>query len=326
MSLWKIITFLLIAAALLVAGVWLYRDLPSRALGDTATVSRTEMIRAVYATGTVEPVRWTVLSPEKTGRLIEIVHNEGEKVTKGDVVARMDSRLVEERLHEAKERLTYVTKEVERHRTLVKSGAVSRSRADEAERDYGEARERVQALKQEISDLQLTAPMEGVVLRREVESGETVQAGAPAFWVGSPKPLRTTAEVDEEDIGQVKLGQTALIKADAFPEQVFEGKVDEITPQGDAINKVFRVRVALPDDTPLMINMTVEVNIITERIAQTLVIPTESESSGFVWRVVNGKKQKTAIKTGGRNETQLQVLDGLKEGDIILKTAPTGEK
>lgn len=314
---------LLLACA--IAAFWLYPRF-TKSLVDTVTVSRAEIIRAVYATGAVEPVQWTMLSPEKTGRLAEIVRHEGEKVTKGDVVARMESRLVEERLHEAKERLAYVTKEVERHRVLVKSGAVSRSRADDAEREYGEARERVHALMQEIQDLKLIAPVSGVVLRREVEAGETIQAGEPAFWVGSPKPLRVTAEVDEEDIGQVKLGQVAFIKADAFPDQVFEGKVNEITPQGDPVNKVFRVRIALPDDTPLMINMTVEVNIVTERIPDALVIPLESESGGLVWRVVNGKTQKIAVKTGKRNDTQLQILEGLQEGDVILRAPPAASK
>lgn len=311
---------LLLAGAALVYGF--YTITSGKRTLDTVTTSRTEIIRAVYATGTVEPVNWTMLSPEKIGRLVEIVHNEGEKVAKGDVVARMESRIVNERLQEAKERFAYTTKEVERKRTLMKSGAVSRSDAENAEREYGEARERVHQLQREIEDLKLVSPVNGVVLRREVEIGETVQAGEAAFWVGSPKPLRITAEVDEEDIGQVKLGQVALIKADAFPDQVFEGKVSEITPQGDPVNKVFRARVALPDDALLMINMTVEVNIVTERIPDALVIPAESEKNGFAWQVTNGRKRKVPVKTGIRNETQVQILEGLKEGDVILRTAP----
>lgn len=299
-----------------------YGNWHKSAQADYASATRMELIRAVYATGTVEPLRWTVLSPEKTCRLVEIVRNEGERVKKGDVVARMESRQAIERLHEAQAQLAYATKEVDRHRALVKSGVISRSRADDAERTYSTARERVHALQQEVEDLKLVAPVDGVVLRREVEVGETVQAGAPAFSVGSPKPLRITAEVDEEDIGQVKLNQVVLIKADAFAGQVFEGKVDEITLQGDPVSKVFRVRVALPADTPLMINMTTEVNIITERIPHALVIPLESESSGFVWRVVNGKKQKTPVKTGIRNDTQVQILEGLNEGDVILHKPP----
>lgn len=320
---------LLFTLLLLLAGVVLaygfYAVTSGKRALDTVTVSRTEIIRAVYATGTVEPVNRTMLSPEKTGRLMEIVHNEGEKVTKGDVVARMESRLVEERLQEAQEHLIYVTKEAKRNRKLVTSGAVSRKQAEDAEREYGETRERVHQLRRELEDLKLVSPVDGLVLRREAEIGETVQAGEAAFWVGSPKPLRITADVDEEDIGQVKLGQVALIKADAFPNRVFEGKVNEITPQGDPVNKVFRVRIALPDDAPLMINMTVEVNIITERIPNALVIPAESESGSYVWQVINGKKQKTPVKTGIRNETQVQILEGLKEGDVISRKPPEGK-
>ena len=71
-----------------------------------------------------------------------------------------------------------------------------------------------------------------------------------------------TAEVDEEDIARCRPGQQAVIKADAFPGRVLKGQVNEITPLGDPLNKSYRVRVALPDDTPLHLGMTTELNII----------------------------------------------------------------
>lgn len=311
-----------VALVLLALGFWLYSFFHRPNPSEEVTVARGEIIHAVYATGTVEPVYWAMLSPQKTGRLVEILHYEGDAVAKGEVVARMEDRVVKERLHEAQVSLHFQTKEAARYRALAKTGAASRARAEDAEQAYGEAKARVQALQRELGDLTLAAPMKGVVLRRDVELGETIQAGESAFWVGSPKPLRITAEVDEEDIGKVKLGQAALIKADAFPEQVFEGKVNEITPQGDPVNKVFRVRVALPDNTPLMINMTVEANIVTRRTADALLIPSDSEEDGFVWRIARGKKKKTPVKIGIRNDTQVQVLEGLNEGDRILRTPP----
>jgi len=326
MTWWKPVLLILALAALAVVGTWYVGNAGWRTPQETVVVTQREVIRAVYATGTIEPVHGTALAPEKTGRLAKIVRNEGQSVAAGDVVAEMDSRLVQERLHEAEEQLAFASKELARHRTLLKAGAVSHSQADTAERDYGESRERVHAIRQELQDLKLISPVNGVVLRRAVEEGQTLPAGAPAFWVGSLRPLRVTAEVDEEDIGKIQLGQTALIKADAFPTQVFEGTVAEITPQGDPVNKVFRIRIALPDDTPLMINMTVEVNVVTDRIANALVIPNESESGGFVWRLLDGKLHRQPVTVGERNESQLQVLQGLSAGDVILKTAPSPKK
>lgn len=317
-------TFITLAAT--AAGYGLYIWIHQQYGPDTVTVSRHEITHAIYATGVVEPVYWTKLAPEKTGRLTEIIHNEGSSVTRGDVVGRMESRQVEERLEEARAHLSYAAKEAARSRILIDSGGVSRSHAEDTERELKEASGRVHAIEREIEDLKLITPIDGVVLRREAEIGETVQAGVPVFWVGKPKPLRITAEVDEEDIGRVKPGQTSLLKMDAFPNQVFEGHVSEITPQGDPVNKVFRVRIALPDDAPLLINMTAEVNIITERMANALVIPSTSEADGFVWRIAEGRPVKTLVKIGLRNDTQLQVLEGLHENDVILRNVPVDKE
>ena len=112
----------------------------------------------------------------------------------------------------------------------------------------------------------IISPIDGMVLRREIEPGEFVKQGDTAFWVGQPKPLRITAEVDEEDIPLVKLKQRALIKSDAFPEQVSEGLISDITPKGDPLNKNFRVRISLPENSPLYVGMTVEVNIIINEV------------------------------------------------------------
>ena len=99
------------------------------------------------------------------------------------------------------------------------------------------------------------------------------------FWIGEPLPLRVTAEVDEEDIPQVRSGQRALLKADAFPDRALEGSVGQI--MGDPVQKTCRVRIALPDDTPLMIGMTIEANIIiAERPA--VLVPARALRGGRV--------------------------------------------
>jgi multidrug efflux pump subunit AcrA (membrane-fusion protein) len=145
-----------------------------------------------------------------------------------------------------------------------------------------------------------------------------VQAGTPVMWVGQLKPLRITAEVDEEDIGAVRVGQEALIKADAFPGQIFTGKVSEVTPKGDPVNKVFRTRLSLPDEAPLLIGMTAEVNIITQRVPDALLIPSSAELGGKVWR----RDGPAEVTIGIRSENEVQVLKGLGEGDEVLRTPP----
>ena len=115
--------------------------------------------------------------------------------------------------------------------------------------------------------------MDGVVLRRDGEVGEIAEVGQILFRVGVPKPLQVVAEVNEEDIPRVAVGQTVLLRTDAFPGQRLEATVREITPMGDPVAKTYRIRVALPDDTPLRPGMSVEANVVTREKPNALLVP-----------------------------------------------------
>src|SRR5262245_62309560 len=114
--------------------------------------------------------------------------------------------------------------------------------------------------------------MDGVVLRRDGEVGEIAEVGQILFRVGVLKPLQVVAEVNEEDIPRVSVGQTVLLRTDAFAGRRLEGTVHEITPMGDAVAKTYRIRVALPDDTPLHVGMSVEGNVIAREKPGALVV------------------------------------------------------
>jgi membrane fusion protein (multidrug efflux system) len=98
----------------------------------------------------------------------------------------------------------------------------------------------------------ITAPIGGQILRLDVDVGEVAQPGEVLFTVGQPTTLEIVAEINEEDIPLIAVGQRALLRADAFPDQVLEATLDSITPKGDSVLKTYRVRLSLPDDTPLL--------------------------------------------------------------------------
>lgn len=321
---WKPLTVAaLILAAVVIALAVLWSKGTSK---ETIQVVRGEAIRAVYATGTVEPVHFAALSPHKTGRIEQILKDEGDAVQAGEVLARLDSQVEQAHLAEAQARLDFLKEELQRKEALFRRGAATGRARDDVRREYQEAEARLASIRRGIEDLALVSPMAGTLIRRDVEPGETVQAGQRVLVVGTLTPLRVTAEVDEEDIGRVATGQRALIKADAFPDQVFEGQVSEITPQGDPVNKVFRVRVALPDDTRLKSGMTAEVNIITERIGNALLVPVESEAGGRVWRLEGRRVREVSVTVGIRGEKQVQILEGVEEGDALLAAPPAKAK
>jgi multidrug efflux pump subunit AcrA (membrane-fusion protein) len=113
-----------------------------------------------------------------------------------------------------------------------------------------------------------------------------------------------------------------LIKADAFPGQVLTGTVAEITPKGDPINKSYRVRVALPDDTVLRVGMTTETNIVVREQVDALLVPASAVSGGRVWLAVEGRAHKRAVKTGAIGENKAEILDGLKSDELVIVNPP----
>ena len=110
------------------------------------------------------------------------------------------------------------------------------------------------------------------------------------------------------------------LKADAFPDQVFHGTVSIITPKGDPLNKTFRVRVAVPDDVPVMIGMTTEINIVIRQIESTLLIPsTAVTKDGKVFKIADGKAVAQPVTLGIRGRGMAQIVNGLSEQDRIIQ-------
>lgn len=284
-------------------------------------------VEAIYATGTVEAEKWARIAPVAPGRIAEILAFEGDTVKEGQPLARLDDREARARVAELEAKAAYWREEMNRSSALTERGYRSAEATQKARSEYNQVTAAINAARQKRTDLVVTSPMDGVVLKRDGEIGELAEIKDALFWVGAPRPLRITAEVDEEDISRVRVGQKVLIKADAFAERVLEARVDRITPKGDPINKTFRVRVALPDDTPLLVGMTTEINIITAEHANALLVPvTALGADNTVLTVDDGRVAALAVQTGIRGRTMVEITGGLDEGRRVVVSPPSGLK
>ena len=330
MSVKHIITALGALACLLAAGVFLWRGGAAPALA-VATVSPGKAVEAVYATATVEPLTWSAIAPIKTGRIVEISAKEGDEVKAGDILARLDDGDLRAQLVRQEALQVLQTLDLNRAKELIDKKGISQQAYDAAVSALAQTQAGITTIKEQISQLALTAPMDGTVLWRDVEPGEVKTGGLPIFWVGQPKPLRLKTDVDEEDIPLIRPGQNVLITADAFPSKILEGKVDWISPKGNTLNKSYRVYVALPDNTPLMIGMTVETNTITQEKENALLIPSSALIEGpAVWQVVrkNGASvlKKQAVTPGIKGAQKTEILSGLAQGDRVVTMPVTSLK
>lgn len=297
----------------------------SRSVPQVVVISpeRGPAVEIVYATGTVEPVTWAQIAAKASGRIESLHVSEGETVAQGQMLMRLDDREPRALLAEIEARLRYWQDEVARQSALAERGIASREARDKARSEYLAAQAAAAAARQRLQDFTITAPIDGVVLRRDGEIGEVVDRGQTLFWVGQPRPLRITADIDEEDIAQVQPGQDVLIKADAFPEQIFRGRIDRITLKGDPINKTFRVRVSVPDTAPVMVGMTTEINVVTQRDDDALLIPaTAITRRNKVFVIEDNVAQAVEIETGIRGDGKVQVISGLSEKALVVLDPP----
>ena len=310
---------LVLGASAAVAAWWFY----GRSLEvATVTVARGTAAEIVYATGTVEPVRWAKVASTIRDRIIEICDCEGKPVKKGDVLARLDDREVRAQLTELKAREEFARRELSRVTELIGRGSATTQAHERASMDLRQIQGLISVQMEKIDDYVIASPMDGVVLRRDGEIGEIAEAGQVLFRVGVPRPLRVVAEVNEEDIPRVAVGQKTLLRTEAFPGRPLQGSVSEMTPMGDAATKTYRIRIALPDDTPLQPGMSIEANVVTREKADALVIPAEAAQGTSVYAIDRDKARRRAIAIGLRGPRMIEVLSGLSAGERVVVPFP----
>ena len=163
--------------------------------------------------------------------------------------------------------------------------------------------------------------MDGVVLKEDGEVGDMVDPGTILYRIGLEKPLWVVADVNEEDIPRVQVGQKALLRADAFGNQALPGMVKQITPAGDPVAKTFRVRIGLPDDTPLRVGMSVEANIVSREKIDAVLAPANAIVNNSLMVIEGGRVHRRAVQIGIRGTAAAEVIDGAREGELVAAPA-----
>lgn len=313
-----ILTILIMAG--LAAGLWWWTVGRGIAVSTVAPMRGTA-VEIVYATGAVQPVRWAKVTSLIRQRIVEICDCEGEPVKRGDVLARLDDKEIRAQLHELRAREEFAKAELARTTELIARGATTTQAHEKALAEMRQVQGLLTVLRERVDQYTIISPIDGVVLRKDGRIGEIVEAGTILFRVGEPKPLEVEAEVNEEDIPRVQVGQLVLFRTDAFPGRRIEGKVREITPLGDPVAKTYRIRIDLPADTPLLIGMSVEANVVTREKENALLVPADAVQGSHVFVADGNVARRREVKVGIRGTRMIEILDGLTEQDRVISPA-----
>ncbi|MCS5704612.1 efflux RND transporter periplasmic adaptor subunit [Synechococcus sp. FGCU-3] len=311
----------------------------------------------VTATGELQAVQRVNVTPKRGGVLEALFVEEGNQVTAGQPIARMDSGDLDDRIAEfrsnlkaAEAQLIRTRSEWERRRDLYRGNAItmddynralSAYKADEAA--VQAARERLQQRQVELRELVVRAPFSGIITQRYADPGSfvtpTTTAAAVAGATSSSivelaQGLEVVAKVPESDIGRIRLGQPADVRVDAFPDRRFAAAVKRITPRAVKLNNVtsFDVVLRFMDAVPqLRIGMTADVDFKTGSVRANTLVPTVAivTEDGRPGVLVPGKRNKPEFQpvelgiSGGRST---QILSGLKPGSRVFINLPPGSK
>ncbi|MGN2251916.1 efflux RND transporter periplasmic adaptor subunit [Frateuria sp. GZRe12] len=307
-----------VALVLAIIAVATWRMLPPRV--DVVHAHRGTAIEAVYATGTVEPTIMLPIAARITARLAELDVDEGDRVRAGQQLARLEDTDLASNLAQLRSQEAFAHAEYRRYAALLPRGVIARTQYDKAHSDWLSARSAAGRAAAELRYARLLAPTAGMVIRRDGEIGQLMTPGSTVFWLAVDSPPRVTADVDEEDIARVASGQAVLIRADALPGQVFQGRVHGITPKGDPTGRSYRVRIAFVGRTPLQVGMTAEVNIIVRRHERALLLPDGALAGDQVWVVRDGRLQPRRVGIGIRGERQVEITSGLSGDEAVVAT------
>jgi HlyD family secretion protein len=401
------------------------RNAPSRQniSNLTVPVQVKDVTVRITANGTVVPIQTVNLSPKASGRLVELRVEQGDRVSQGQVIARMESTQLEAERNQAQasleqaqaslallqagnrpeaiaqarasvnqvqadieaaqSRLNLASERVRQNQDLANQGAITRDRFNEVLNEENSARanlEQVQArlsnaeqqlaqqqngariqeidqaaaqvaaaqarldgVNTQIEDTLIRTPFAGIITQKyatvgafvtPTTSASSTTSATSTSIVALANGLEILAKVPEVDIGQIKLGQEVEIRADAYPDQIFKGKVRLIAPEAVVEQNVtsFQVRAEMiTGKDKLRSGLNTDLTFLGRRLDQALIVPTvaivtNKGQTGVVILGENKKPRFQAVTIGPTIGNETQIIDGIQSSDAVFVELPEGQK
>lgn len=354
-------TLVIVAVAAIAAlAVWLLSGgkKEEKITFDTAAVAPANIMNSITATGTIEPVTSVTVGTQVSGIVSKLFVDYNSVVKKGQVIAELDKTNLMSQLNTAKtqlataqSQLNYQTANYKRYKTLFEKGLVAADDFDNAKLLYTQAKEQVASAKEEVQRAQtnlgyatITSPIDGVVLSKSVEEGQTVAASFSTpelFTIAQDLTnMQVVADVDEADIGDVKEGERVSFTVDAYPDDTFEGEVKQVRQEATTTNNVvtYEVVISAPNaDLKLKPGLTANVTIYTAERKGVLSVPSKAlrfipqketvgkmkivdaaNAKNKVWTIEGNSIVAHKVNIGMTDGTNTQIVSGIAEGTKVI--------
>ncbi len=317
---------------------------------ETTKVVRMDMKSTVSATGTIQPVDSVEVSSKITARLKSVLVKENDKVTAGQTVATLDAKDYEAKRDQAQYKVTNTKAEYDRISYLYSIGADTQKQLEDAQMNYDTAVSELAQAESDAAETSITAPIDGTIVGEPKTVGTMAVATSDnptvIMRIADLSSKQIKAKVDETDIGNVKVGQTATFTVDTYTDKTFTARVTKIS-QTDTSNSwdtsssstsssssssssasVIYYYVTLDVDDPdslLLPAMTARVEINTADKSDVLAVPisvlkTDANGSYVVVQNADGSQENHYVTTGIYSDEYVEILSGLEEGEDVVST------
>lgn len=298
----------------------------------TATVERGDVVATVSATGTISAVNSVDISSRVTGLITEMRVKENDFVKKGQVLVVLDDTAVRAQVSQYQAQVANYAAVYERSQKLAAVGGEAQQQLDSDKTNYLVAKSNYDNYVSQLGYYVITSPIDGMVVGTPTPAGQTVAQGISTpqviMTISDMSKMRIKVMVDETDIGRVQVGQQVSFTVDAYTSRNFNGKVTSISRNATTSSNVVYYPVYVEVDSPegvLYPTMTARVTINVGESKNTLVVPVsaikDEKGQKYVQLMVDGQQQKTPVTTGLSDNSMVEIINGLNEGNSIVLPA-----
>jgi RND family efflux transporter MFP subunit len=294
--------------------------------------------------GTLEPEREAVLRAQVQGSVLQTYADQGQAVSAGTVLARIDASGIQDAYNSARAQVVaarnaadIAARDLARNEKLLSAGAIaerdieqSRRASIAAQAALEDANSRLASAEKQFRSTTVTAPFGGVVSERPVSAGDIVQPGTSLFTVVDPSSMRLEASVPAEQLSSIRVGVPVTFTVSGYPGRDFVGHIVRVNPTADPTTRQVRIYVSIPNAGRTLVGGLFATGRISTATRTGLVVPTTAVdvrgTAPSVVRVKGGKAEKVQVQIGVTDKASetVEVLSGLQAGDTLLLGAAQG--
>ncbi len=289
----------------------------------TETAKKSNIELDFTANGTFEANQDLTLSAENSGRVTRISVDEGDHVSRGQVVARIDDELLAVETQAAQANYQTALRDVERYESSFKTGGVTQQQVDAQRLNLRNAQARLQTAKRKANDADIKAPISGIVNKRFIEKGSYVSPGTQLFEIVDLSKLKLKVTANEAQVVNLKVGDQVKITSNVFPDKSFTGKISFIAAKADAnLNFPVEVQVSNNSGNQLKAGMYGTATFDLPAQKPLITVPRSafvgSVNSNKVYLLKGNTAQEHKVTPGRIISDRVEILNGLNEGDIVI--------